>query len=249
MFWIDAGITNTIHPGYFTHDKVLDKLNKYVNKFHFVCFPYETTTEIHGFEINSMNNYSQSKVNRVARGGFFGGKKEVINDINTLYYMLMNDSLSKGYMGTEESIFTIMTYLYPNLVNYSMIEGNGLMGKFFEDLKDDKLEILNDKVKINEHHSNDISKVGLYVITFNSPKQFPRLVQTKVFLSLGPASLQNPHMQSILSKIPLNRILFETDDTATDINQVYRDYSQATSTPLEEVNAQIEQNFLAIFGA
>jgi TatD DNase family protein len=84
---------------------------------------------------------------------------------------------------------------------------------------------------------------------FNSPKQFPRLVQTKVFFSLGPASLQNPHMQSILSKIPLNRILFETDDTATDINQVYRDYSQATSTPIEEVKAQIEQNFLAIFGA
>jgi hypothetical protein len=178
MFWIDAGITNTIHPGYFTHDKVLDKLNKYVNKFHFVCFPYETTTEIHGFEINSMNNYSQSKVNRVARGGFFGGKKEVINDINTLYYMLMNDSLSKGYMGTEESIFTIMTYLYPQHINYSMIEGNGLMGKFFEDLKDDKLEILNDKVKINEYHSNDISKVGLYVITFNSPKQFETLIKS-----------------------------------------------------------------------
>ena len=84
---------------------------------------------------------------------------------------------------------------------------------------------------------------------FNSPKQFPRLVQTKVFFSLGPASLQNPHMQSILSKIPLNRILFETDDTEIDIKQVYRDYSQATSIPLEEVNAQIEQNLLAIFGA
>jgi hypothetical protein len=190
MFWIDAGITNTIHPGYFTHDKVLDKLNKYVNKFHFVCFPYETTTEIHGFEINSMNNYSQSKVNRVARGGFFGGKKEVINDINTLYYMLMNDSLSKGYMGTEESIFTIMTYLYPQHINYSMIEGNGLMGKFFEDLKDDKLEILNDKVKINEHHSNDISKVGLYVITFNSPKQFETLI--KSMLEYDPDFINKP---------------------------------------------------------
>ena len=83
---------------------------------------------------------------------------------------------------------------------------------------------------------------------FNQAKQFPRLVQTKVFFSLGPASLQNPHMQSILSKIPLNRILFETDDTATAINQVYRDYSQANSTPLEELKAQIEQNFIAIFG-
>lgn len=84
---------------------------------------------------------------------------------------------------------------------------------------------------------------------FNSPKQVSRLLQTKVVFSLGPASLQNPHMQPILTQIPLNRILFETDDTAIDIHEVYLNYSQATSTPLEEVYAQIEQNFLAIFGA
>jgi TatD DNase family protein len=84
---------------------------------------------------------------------------------------------------------------------------------------------------------------------FNSPKQVQRLLETKVIFSLGPASLQNPHMLPILSQIPLNRIVFETDDTEIDIKQVYRDYSQATSTPLEEVKAQIEQNFLAIFGA
>ena len=178
MFWIDAGITNTIHPGYFTHDKVLDKLPKYVDRFHFVCFPYETTTEIHGFEINALNNYTQAKTNRVARGGFFGGRKEVINDMNTLYYTLLRDSLAKGQMGTEESIFTIMTYLYPQHINYSMIEGNGLMGKFFEDLKNDTLEVLNETPEPVKYQSNDISKVGLYVITFNSPKQFETLIKS-----------------------------------------------------------------------
>ncbi len=84
---------------------------------------------------------------------------------------------------------------------------------------------------------------------FNSPKQFPRLLQTNVLFSLGPASLQNPHMHPILTQIPLNRVLFETDYIAIDINQVYLDYSLATSAPLEDVYAQIEQNFLAIFGA
>ena len=29
LFWIDAGLTNTVHQGYFTHDKVLEKLPKY----------------------------------------------------------------------------------------------------------------------------------------------------------------------------------------------------------------------------
>jgi Tat protein secretion system quality control protein TatD with DNase activity len=56
-------------------------------------------------------------------------------------------------------------------------------------------------------------------------------------------------MHSILTQIPENRILLETDNTATDITQVYLDFSLATSTPLEKVYAQIEQNFLAIFGA
>ena len=38
MFWIDAGLTNTVHPGYFTHDKVLNNLSKYISKFSFVSF-------------------------------------------------------------------------------------------------------------------------------------------------------------------------------------------------------------------
>jgi hypothetical protein len=125
-----------------------------------------------------MNQYTNTKTNRVARGGFFGGKKERINDMNSLYYMLLNDSLSKGFMGTEESIFTIMTYLYPQHINYSMIEGNGLMGKFFEDLKNDTLEVLNETPEPVKYQSNDISKVGLYVITFNSPKQFETLIKS-----------------------------------------------------------------------
>ena len=44
LFWIDAGLTNTVHPGYFTHDKVQEKLPKYFDKFSFVCFPYEANT-------------------------------------------------------------------------------------------------------------------------------------------------------------------------------------------------------------
>ena len=42
LFWLDGGITNTVHPGYFSHDKVLHKLEYIVKKFLFVCFPYET---------------------------------------------------------------------------------------------------------------------------------------------------------------------------------------------------------------
>jgi hypothetical protein len=52
------------------------------------------------------------------------------------------------------------------------------------------LEVLNDKVKLNEHLSNDISKVGLYVITFNSPKQFETLI--KSMLEYDPDFINKP---------------------------------------------------------
>jgi hypothetical protein len=182
MFWIDAGLTNTVHQGYFTHDKVLEKLPKYINNLNFVCFPYETNSEIHGFKIDKMNEYCGVKVNMVSRGGFFGGLKTSIETFNNLYYGLLIDTLNKGLMGTEESLFTILLYRYPEFFSYSEIDGNGLMGKFFEDLKNDKVIVKQTK-KVNLDYVKSIptlntDKVGLYVITFNSPKQFETLIQS-----------------------------------------------------------------------
>jgi hypothetical protein len=177
MFWIDAGLTNTVHPGYFTHDKVLEKLPKYISKFSFVCFPYDANNEIHGFEYNKLNSIAESKVNKVARGGFFGGTKQSIDDINGVYYNLLKTTLDEGYMGTEESIFSIMVYKHSDLINYFEIESNGLVGKFFEDLKNDALIPKSEGV-VKTTNNLDINKVGLYVITFNSPNQFETLINS-----------------------------------------------------------------------
>jgi hypothetical protein len=178
MFWIDAGLTNTVHPGYFTSDKVLDKLPKYINKFSFICFPYEANTEIHGFEYNKLNDFAGDKVNKVARGGFFGGPKHTISDINSIYYGLLSSTLNGGYMGTEESIFSIMCYKHSDIINYFDINGDGMLWKFFEDLKNDSLVIKSEKPKEVVINNLDTNKVGLYVITFNSPSQFETLIKS-----------------------------------------------------------------------
>ena len=177
MFWIDGGLTNTVHQGYFTHDKVLNNVSKYISKFSFICFPYDAENEIHGFEYNKLNSIAGSKVNKVARGGFFGGPKHTISDINGIYYNLLNSTLDEGYMGTEESIFSVMCYKHSDLVNYFEIESNGLVGKFFEDLKNDDLNPKSENIH-KETNTLDINKVGLYVITFNSPKQFSTLIES-----------------------------------------------------------------------
>jgi hypothetical protein len=179
MFWIDGGLTNTVHPGYFTHDKVLDKLSKYVSKFSFISFPYGAENEIHGFEYNKLNSIAGTKVTKVSRGGFFGGPKHTISDINGIYYGLLKSTLQDGYMGTEESIFSIMVYKHSDLINYFEIESNGLVGKFFEDLKNDELKVKSENGnEIVQTNSLDTNKVGLYVITFNSPKQFRTLIDS-----------------------------------------------------------------------
>jgi len=177
LFWLDAGITNTVNPGYFTHDKVLDKIENLFDRFTFVAFPYEADKEIHGFEINAMTEMVGQRVNKVCRGGFFGGSKPMIREMNTLYYNLMKNTLDKGLMGTEESLFSIMTYTNPTNIDYVEIESNGLLYKFFEDVK-------NDSVVIKSFRKNETiittknGDVGLYVITFNSPKQFETLIKS-----------------------------------------------------------------------
>lgn len=183
LVWVDGALTNTVHSGYFWKDKVIQKLDKYFDKFSFVCFPYDGKVEIHGFKYDEMCKYAGAEVNMVARGGIFGGSKECIREVNNIYYSLLTDTLSKGLMGTEESLFTIMTYKYPELFSYYEIDGNGLLGKFFEDLKNDTLKpqviaLKNQPVHqpIGLQNDLDIKKVGLYVITFNSPAQFEKLV-------------------------------------------------------------------------
>ena len=181
MFWIDAGITNTVHPGYFTHDKVLSKIDKYVDKFSFVSFPYEGASEIHGFNLNELNKYADNEVKLVSRGGFFGGPKDTIQEINGIYYQLLIDSLSKYLMGTEESLFSVITYKHSDKVSYFEIEYNGLIGKFFEDLKNDSLKSKQETIKLSNEvtfTSPSTSTVGLYVIGFNSPNQLKTLIDS-----------------------------------------------------------------------
>lgn len=177
LYWLDAGITNTVHPGYFTHDRVLDKLNK-IDKISFIAFPYEATTEIHGFQYKKLNELAGAKVNKVCRGGFFGGPVEEIGNFNNQYYNLMRSTLYEKYMGTEESLFSILLYRYPEMYQYFPIEGNGLISKFFEDVKNDQHKPLNEFKYEVVKNDLGITNTALYVITFNSPNQIKTLIKS-----------------------------------------------------------------------
>lgn len=174
LYWIDAGLSNTVTLDTYVTQDTLQKISSKINSFLFVAFPFIPNTEIHGFKYPEITKYTEGKdINLVGRGGFFGGRKDSIGEVFGHYYQLLGKTLEDGYMGTEESIFSIMIYKLPNLVSYHKIEDNGLVYKLFQDAIDDNLQIIQQKKKFKQ-----ISKIGLYVITFNSPNQFKKLVKS-----------------------------------------------------------------------
>ena len=182
FFWLDAGITNTVYENYFIENKVLDKINPYLDPFLFLSYPYESSGEIHGFKFEDMNRYAGSKVEYVCRGGLFGGTKQAINEANGMYYSLLDRSLSEGLMGTEESIFAIMSYIKPEMFRKYSLDDNGLIIKFIQALDEDNVwlePVPQNRVKyVESNKTSDDFKTSVYMLTFNFPEQVEHTINT-----------------------------------------------------------------------
>jgi hypothetical protein len=182
FIWLDAGITNTVYDKFFTEQNVLDKITPFLDSFLFLSYPYEANDEIHGFKFDVMNRYASSKVEYVCRGGLFGGRKEIINEANALYYSMLERSLNEGYMGTEESIFTLMSYVEPEKYRRYALDGNGLVVKFIQSLLDNtvELESIPDNRVYLKPKNLDTSKLktSLYILTFNFPQQLRHTLES-----------------------------------------------------------------------
>ena len=195
FIWLDAGITNTVYNKYFTENKVLDKIIPYLTDFLFLSYPYETTTEIHGFNFDAMNKYAGQTVKYVCRGGLFGGKKEMINQANATYYSTLQNTLDNGYMGTEESVFTIMSYREPNIYRRYALDGNGMIVKFIEALMNNKVELEelpknHRQISVSNYELSKL-KTNVYMLTFNFPQQVQHTINT---MEKVPEWLTKPHL-------------------------------------------------------
>jgi len=95
---------------------------------------------------------------------------------------MLEKSLSEGYMGTEESIFTLMSYIEPEKYRRYALDGNGLVVKFIQALLDDKIEL--EPIPEGRIHiapkNLDTSKLktSLYMLTFNFPEQVRHTLET-----------------------------------------------------------------------
>lgn len=160
FLWVDAGISNTIgDPTYYFNEEFGDRVAQDMNKMMYLAFPYDGTVEVHGFEKNAMDRLAGKRTQYVCRGGIFGGPKHIINEINDKYYGLLNETLPAGLMGTEESLFTILSYRHPEKFNVQMINGDGLVVTYLERVRTRPIEVYEEEL-------------ALYVLTYNFPEQF-----------------------------------------------------------------------------
>ena len=56
------------------------------------------------------------------RGGFFGGSARAVAWFHNTYDVLLRETLSLGWMGTEESVFTIVRERFPDRFNNDEVE-------------------------------------------------------------------------------------------------------------------------------
>ena len=124
FYWIDSGIYNsfgiTEHIDTFNFNKIPD------SEFFITSYPYWTNTEIHGYDINHMTELCENmKPNFVCRASLFGGTRKQIEKIDYWFDKYTRSSLNEGFIGTEESIYTIIGMNHEDsLVRHEMPNGD-----------------------------------------------------------------------------------------------------------------------------
>lgn len=200
FLWLDAGITNTVYEKFFTENRCLDKIIPYLKTFLFLSYPYQANSEIHGFDFKAINRYAREEVTYVCRGGLFGGHKDFLTQANGTYYALLQGTLDEGYMGTEESIFSIMAHLEPHLYRRFSLDDNGLVVKFVQALVDDQVQLENNSKRAHvlpkSVYNATTDKTSLYMLTFNFPQQIEHTLAT--WKANSPDWLEKPHKKILI---------------------------------------------------
>ena len=183
FMWLDAGISQTCYENYFYDTDNLSKITEHMDPFLFLSYPYEAETEVHGFPVEAMNRYTGTDAKYVCRGGLFGGHKDFLSHANSEYYALLDRSLGEGFAGTEESLFTIMSYLHPHDYRRYALDDNGLVVKYMQAIAEGNaaLEaVTQDQAPAFKPVVSNIDNINtsLYFLTFNYPEQLEYTIKS-----------------------------------------------------------------------
>lgn len=120
FLWIDSGICNSFGISdigvYDFHKMPFGADNVLITRF-----PYYPNPEIHGFNKQGYNEMCGAVPPYVYRATLFGGNKTAISKLITKYSEFLNTALDKGYLGTEEAIFSGLALTHPELFHHTSL--------------------------------------------------------------------------------------------------------------------------------
>jgi TatD DNase family protein len=131
---------------------------------------------------------------------------------------------------------------------------------------DKQIEILKQQIKLSEKYQlpiilhivkgfNEVIKLKKelkpkqpWVIHwFNNYKQTQTLINNGFYLSFGKSLINNVKIQDVFKNIPIEKVFFETDDDAIEIEKIYTFASELKKIELGNLIQQINNNLTTVF--
>jgi len=129
LVWIDADVSASVHPRYFTDERLLDTLPCLLRRFLFLTRPSAVT--------DAAGTPGASRV----QAQLFGGELGEIPHANALYYQLLEHPLRQGLLPTDESLFTQVMERAPERFDRFILQDNGLLGFLFEEMRTGRVSL------------------------------------------------------------------------------------------------------------
>jgi hypothetical protein len=130
--WLDSGVFSSYGVSGTGADFDFTKMPS--SKFFITSYPYCSSTEIHGFNIRTLELLAEHSHSYVSRATVFSASAAELDVVSQLFDQTLTQALSAGAIGTEEAVFTILCLKRPDLfTRYAMNSGD--IGEFLNTLK------------------------------------------------------------------------------------------------------------------
>jgi hypothetical protein len=127
--WIDADLSVSVHPRYFTEVRALERLPALLGRFLLLARPSAVADEL--------GRAGRSRV----QAQLFGGELGAIAPVNARYYQLLEQLLRAGELPTPESLLTMLLEQSPERFDRFVLQDNGLAGALFEEMRGARVAI------------------------------------------------------------------------------------------------------------
>jgi hypothetical protein len=201
--WIDAGITQHISKD-IVSNKNIDSLSNHINSVLFSSVDY-IGTEVHGFDYNGYKKYTNIIPDWLCRATVFCCNKNYVEKFKQDYSYYLKDTLKEGYLGTEESIFSLLSCINSKIYKRYHTKNTNMPDLFLKELSKKDLiisAIANYNIDKIKTYVNSINKCGFdgdkVMITYNVPSDTIDYLKSNGWIVFGGQLIGHPHMKRLI---------------------------------------------------